>query len=218
MPSAASAARRRENVRAAAVAPDAEREDGRVLEQQQEIGNATGAALLDQRALQRRAPPRKERCRAAGLRERMRPTALQHARIGVEVLELLLDVGHELVGDGAVDQSVVVAERQVRHRPDRDRVVDDDRPLLDRADAENRHLRLVDDRHAELRAELPGLVMVNVPPCTSSGLSCLARARSATSAIARLRPSMFFSSAFLMTGTIKPSSSATAMPRLMSFL
>ena len=52
---------------------------------------------------------------------------------------------------------MVVAERQVRHRPDRDRVVDDDRPLLDRADAENRDLRLVDDRHPELRAELPGV-------------------------------------------------------------
>ena len=29
----------------------------------------------------------------------------------------------------------------------------------------------------------PGLVTVNVPPCTSSGLSCLARARAATSAM-----------------------------------
>ena len=49
---------------------------------------------------------------------------------------------------------MVEAERQIRHRPDRDRVVDDDRPLLDRADAQDRDLRLVDDRHAELRAEL----------------------------------------------------------------
>jgi hypothetical protein len=38
----------------------------------------------------------------------------------------------------------------------------------------------------------PGLVIVNVPPCTSSGLSCLARARSARSAIERLRPRRFF--------------------------
>ena len=50
----------------------------------------------------------------------------------IPVLERLLHVRHELVGDGAVDEAVVVAERQVRHRPDRDRVVDDDRPLLDR--------------------------------------------------------------------------------------
>ena len=61
------------------------------------------------------------------------------------------------IGDGAVDQPVVEAERQVRHRPDRDRIVDDHRPLFDRADAENRHLRLVDDRHPELRAELSGV-------------------------------------------------------------
>ena len=33
------------------------------------------------------------------------------------------------------------------------RIVDDDRALLDGADAEDRHLRLVDDRHAELGAE-----------------------------------------------------------------
>ncbi len=64
----------------------------------------------------------------------------------------------------------------------------------------------------------PGFVIVKVPPCTSSGFSRFERARSATSAMARLRPSRFFSSAFLTTGTISPSSSATAMPRLMSFL
>ena len=44
------------------------------------------------------------------------------------------------------------------HRPDAERVVavlvgDDDRPLLDRADAEDRDLRLRDDRRAEERAE-----------------------------------------------------------------
>ena len=60
---------------------------------------------------------------------------------------------------------------------------------------------------------LPGLVMVNVPPCTSSGFSFFARARSATSAIARDKPRMFFSSASLTTGTISPPSRATAMPR-----
>ena len=65
---------------------------------------------------------------------------------------------------------------------------------------------------------MPGLVIVNVPPCTSSGFSFFERARAARSSIARLSPSRFFSSAFLMTGTISPWSSATAMPRLMSFL
>src|SRR3954470_20401792 len=72
----------------------------------------------------------------------------------VEVLQMIFDVGHELVGDRAVDEPVVVPQRQIRHRPDADRIVDDDGALLDRADAENRDLRLVDDRDAELRAEL----------------------------------------------------------------
>ena len=74
--------------------------------------------------------------------------------VGVEVLQLLLDVRHELVGDRAVNQPMVEAQRQIRHRADRNRIVDDDRALLDRADAEDRDLRLVDDRHAELGAEL----------------------------------------------------------------
>ena len=64
----------------------------------------------------------------------------------------------------------------------------------------------------------PGLVIVNVPACTSSGLSCLARARSARSAIALLKSTALRVSACLTTGTINPPSSATAMPRLMSFL
>ena len=62
----------------------------------------------------------------------------------------------------------------------------------------------------------PGLVIVNVPRCTSSGLSFLVRARSPRSLIARARPSSDSSSACLMTGTMSPQSSATAMPRLMS--
>ena len=59
----------------------------------------------------------------------------------------------EAPGIGAVDQPVVEAEREVAHRPDRDHVVDDDGALLDRADAENRDLRLADDRQPEERAE-----------------------------------------------------------------
>ena len=45
--------RRRQDVRAAAVAADAEREDGRMLDEQQQVADAAGAPLLDQRALQR---------------------------------------------------------------------------------------------------------------------------------------------------------------------
>src|SRR5438132_582331 len=63
----------------------------------------------------------------------------------------------------------------------------------------------------------PGLVIVKVPPATSSGFSCLLRARPARSATARLKPSRLRSSAFLMTGTINPQSSATAMPPFLPF-
>ena len=48
---------------------------------------------------------------------------------------------------------MIVAEGEVRHRPNRDGIVDDDRTFFDRADAEDRHLRLIDDRHAELCPE-----------------------------------------------------------------
>ena len=59
----------------------------------------------------------------------------------------------------------------------------------------------------------PGFVTVKVPPWISSGFSFLERARSARSCVARASPRIDFSSAFLMTGTINPQSSATAMPR-----
>ena len=48
---------------------------------------------------------------------------------------------------------MIVPKCQIRHRPDRNRIIDDNGALLDVADAEDRHLRLVDDRHAEERAE-----------------------------------------------------------------
>src|SRR4051794_34538037 len=40
------------------------------------------------------------------------------AVIDVEVLQVLLDIGHELIGNGAVDDPVIVAKRQIGHRPD----------------------------------------------------------------------------------------------------
>ena len=75
--------------------------------------------------------------------------------------------------------------------------------LVHPADAEDGRLRLVDDGRAELFAEDARLVSVNVPPETSSVASFLPRARSATSTMARAMPRKFFSSVFLMTGTIK---------------
>src|SRR5215203_231857 len=71
--------------------------------------------------------------------------------VGLEgaVLEPRLDRGEEARGIGAVDQPVVVGQREVAHRPDRDRlaevrVVDDHGALDDRAGAEDADLRLVD--------------------------------------------------------------------------
>jgi hypothetical protein len=61
----------------------------------------------------------------------------------------------------------------------------------------------------------PELVSVKVDPETSAGLSFLPRALSARSAIARARSAKLRSSASLITGTIRPHSSATAMPRSM---
>ena len=48
---------------------------------------------------------------------------------------------------------MVERQRQVDHGPDRDGVVADHRALLDGAHAENRYLRLIDDRGSQQAAE-----------------------------------------------------------------
>src|ERR1700741_3609867 len=88
---------------------------------------------------------------AYAIRPRRRTSRLRLPTI--PVFDSLFYHRHELIGDRAVDQTMVVSERQIGHRPDPDRIVDDDGALLDRADTEDRDLRLVDDRHPELRAE-----------------------------------------------------------------
>jgi hypothetical protein len=60
----------------------------------------------------------------------------------------------------------------------------------------------------------PGLVMVKVPSWTSAGASFLARARAARSFSVRVIPERERSSARLITGTMRPQSSATATPML----
>ena len=65
--------------------------------------------------------------------------------------------GQEPARVRAVDQAVVVGQREVDHRPDRDRVVavrvgDHDRPLHDQADTQDADLRRRDDRRVEQRA------------------------------------------------------------------
>ena len=59
----------------------------------------------------------------------------------------------------------------------------------------------------------PVLVIVKVPPESSSGAILFARVRSATSAILRERPPRLRSPASWTTGTISPAGESTAMPR-----
>src|SRR5215208_2906112 len=67
---------------------------------------------------------------------------------------------------------------------------------------------------ASTAPKAPGLVMVKVPPLSSSGESCFLRARCATSSMRAASPSCDSSWAFRITGTISPSSpSDTAIPR-----
>src|SRR3989337_2307202 len=47
-----------------------------------------------------------------------------------ELLQALLHEGEEAPGLGTVNETVIVAQRQVTHRPDPDRVVHPHRPLL----------------------------------------------------------------------------------------
>ena len=143
---------------------------------------------------------------------------LSYAGSGIPVLDHLLDDLHELVGDRAVDDAVVVADRHVGAQPDRDGVVQNDRPLLDRADADDGDLRLADDRHAEQRAEHAGVRDRERSALHVLRLELLlARARG-ESAMALLMSSRLSESAFFTTGTMSPQSSATATPMLMSFL
>ena len=64
----------------------------------------------------------------------------------------------------------------------------------------------------------PGLVIVNVPSLTSSGVSFLFRARSPRSLMAWQAQAGSSHRHFLMTGTISPHSRFTAMPILIARL
>jgi hypothetical protein len=113
---------------------------------------------------------------------------------------------------------VVVAQRNEHALADGDHVVDDLDAFFDLADTQDGHLRLADDRQADQSAEdawvrdreraaldvvggellVPGAVREIGDAAVDGGQRQL---------VARL-----------MTGTIKPLSSATATPMLMSFL
>src|SRR4051812_5635726 len=93
-----------------------------------------------------------------------RPRRPSEAEVGLErpVLESGLHGAEEPRRVGAVDQPVVVRQRQVAHRADGDRlaevrVVHDHGALDDGAGAEDADLRLVDDRCVEERATAAGV-------------------------------------------------------------
>src|SRR5436853_7851931 len=67
------------------------------------------------------------------------------------------DDGQELFSYRAVDDAMVVAQGQQADLANGYRIVDDDRPLLDAADTEDCHLRLIDDRQSHQAAEDAGI-------------------------------------------------------------
>ena len=79
----------------------------------------------------------------------------------VAALEAVLDRDEEARGVGAVDYAVVVAQREVDHRPDSYGVAagiaDDYRLLRHDAGSEDRGLREEDDRGVEQRAARAGV-------------------------------------------------------------
>src|SRR5271156_6856075 len=84
------------------------------------------------------------------------------ADLFAERFQILFHQGHELVGYGAVDEAVVVAEREVNDGADGDGIVaflvgDDEGLLGDAADAHDGSVGLVDDGQTEDGAELPGV-------------------------------------------------------------
>jgi len=69
------------------------------------------------------------------------------------VLERFLHFMQKLVGDGAIDDAMVVAQRDVTHGADGDGIVDHHRALFDGPEAEDADIRLADHRQSEESAE-----------------------------------------------------------------
>jgi 5-(carboxyamino)imidazole ribonucleotide synthase len=85
-----------------------------------------------------------------------------HPMSSDQVFEIVLEVGHELAGIGAVDDAVVEAEGEALDAADGDGVLavligEDDGFFVQAADAEDGRLRLGDDGRAELLAEDAGV-------------------------------------------------------------
>src|SRR4029077_7114665 len=109
-----------------------------------------------------------ERCSSQaspyGTSPRFRAYASRIGLVGgfVPGLQLLAQVAQEAAGQGAVDETVVVRQRQVHDRANRDYVLaagvlDHPRPLDDRVCAEDPSLRLADHRRAMESAVTAGI-------------------------------------------------------------
>lgn len=91
-----------------------------------------------------------------------------------------------------------------------------DRRLFGRsADRKDRRLGWVDDRGEVVDPDVPRLLIVNVPPVNSWRLSLPARARSVSACASAAISLTLLRSASRITGTIRPSASATADPMWM---
>src|SRR5438876_9888565 len=98
--------------------------------------------------------PASDRCSSHASRYGTTPSCMTYSPLAAVVLprfEPLAELFQEATGVGAVDEPVVVRERDVHQRPDRDhilaeRVLHDPGPLDERIRAENAGLRLADHR------------------------------------------------------------------------
>src|SRR5438128_12674374 len=99
------------------------------------------------------------RCARAATTDRPSSTRCLHRELAG--LDQLAHARHELIGDRAVDQTMIERQRQDAHRADGDEVaflrLDDDGTFLHAADAEDGDLRLIDDRRAEKAAVEAGI-------------------------------------------------------------
>ena len=84
---------------------------------------------------------------------RLAPVALSPNQHPGRVLDVVLDLHEELHRLATVDEAVVVAERDVHHRPDDDLATLDHRSIRDLVQAEDADLRRVEDRRAHERSE-----------------------------------------------------------------
>jgi len=93
------------------------------LQEEKQVGHPVSLSLLHELALQRKGLGVRDDPESAHL-DWTHEFTISSNLFAVEVLQLVLDIRHEFVGDGTVDQAVIETERQVRHRPNRDRIVD----------------------------------------------------------------------------------------------